>query len=59
MKDLRADWRKWTWSEKLVAVFLAMGLSGMAPSLILLDQASSPAASFLRHSITASCSGGC
>ncbi len=59
MKDLRADWRKWTRVERLSAVFLALGMSGMVPSLLLLVQARSPAASFLRHAIAASCSGGC
>ena len=36
MQDLKADWRKWTRVESIVAVFIALGMSSMAPALLLL-----------------------
>ncbi len=38
MKDLKADWRKWTRVEKLSLVFIAFGMSSMVPTLLLLGQ---------------------
>ena len=59
MKDLRADWRKWTRSERLSAVVLALGLSGITPSLLLFGQAQPLTASFLQPSLATFCPGGC
>jgi hypothetical protein len=39
MKDLKADWRRWTRVERSVAVFIAFGTSSMLPALLLLGQA--------------------
>jgi hypothetical protein len=36
MKDLKADWRRWTRVEKIIAVFIALGMSSMGPALLLL-----------------------
>ncbi len=36
MRDLKADWRRWTRVERSVAVFIALGVSSMAPALLLL-----------------------
>ncbi len=36
MKDLKADWRRWTRAEKIAAVFIAFGTSGLIPALLLL-----------------------
>ena len=38
MKDVKADWRKWTLVERFVAVLIALGVSGMIPALFLLGQ---------------------
>ena len=38
MKDLRADWRRWTRAERIVAVFIALGMSGLVPALLLLAE---------------------
>jgi hypothetical protein len=35
MRDLRADWRRWTRSERVTAVFFAIGTS-LTPALLLL-----------------------
>ena len=36
MKDLKADWRRWTRAERIVAVFIAPGTTSLAPALLLL-----------------------
>jgi len=36
MRDLKADWQRWTRVERIVAVFIALGMSGMVPALLLL-----------------------
>jgi hypothetical protein len=36
MKDMKADWRRWTRSERSVAVLTVIGLSSMVPTLLLL-----------------------
>jgi hypothetical protein len=36
MRDLKADWRKWTRVERAVAVFIALGMTSVAPALLLL-----------------------
>jgi hypothetical protein len=36
MRDLKADWRRWTRVERIVAVFIALGASGMVPALLFL-----------------------
>ncbi len=36
MKDLKADWRRWTGVGRTGAVFIALGLSTMIPTLLLL-----------------------
>jgi hypothetical protein len=36
MRDLKADWRKWTRVERIVAVFIALGMSGMVSVLLLI-----------------------
>ena len=38
MKDLKADWRRWTLVERFVAVLIALGMSGMVPALLLLGE---------------------
>jgi hypothetical protein len=38
MKDVKADWRRWTRVERFVAVLIALGMSGMVPGLLLLGQ---------------------
>jgi hypothetical protein len=38
MKDLKADWRRWTRVERIVALFIAFGMSSMVPALFLLGQ---------------------
>ena len=38
MKDLKADWWRWTRVERIVAVFIALGMSGTVPALLLLGQ---------------------
>jgi len=35
MRDLKADWRRWTPVERIVAVLIALGMSGI-PALLLL-----------------------
>jgi hypothetical protein len=36
MKDLKADWRRWTRGERMVAVFIGFGMPGLVPALLLL-----------------------
>ena len=36
MRDLKADWRRWTRVERIGAVFIALGMSSMVPALLLL-----------------------
>ncbi len=36
MKDLKADWRRWTPVERIVAVFIALGMPVVVPALLLL-----------------------
>jgi hypothetical protein len=36
MKDLEADWRRWTRAERIVAVFIALGMTTLTPALLLL-----------------------
>jgi hypothetical protein len=38
MKDLKADWRRWTGVERIVAVLIALAMSSMVPALLLLGQ---------------------
>jgi hypothetical protein len=38
MKDLKADWRRWTRVERIVAVIIALGMSSMLPALLLLAE---------------------
>ena len=38
MRDLKADWRKWTRVERIVAMFIALGMSSMIPALLLLGE---------------------
>jgi hypothetical protein len=35
MKDLKADWRKWTPAERIVAVVIALGMTSVVPALLL------------------------
>jgi len=37
MRDLKADWRRWTRVERIVAVFIALGMC-MVPALLLLGE---------------------
>jgi hypothetical protein len=37
MKDLKADWRRWTLVERSVAVLTVLGMSGMVPTLLLIS----------------------
>ena len=36
VKDLKADWRRWTRGERVAAVFIAIGMTSLAPALLLL-----------------------
>jgi hypothetical protein len=36
MKDVKADWRRWTRVERFIAVLIALGMSGMVPGLLRL-----------------------
>jgi hypothetical protein len=38
MRDLKADWRRWTQVERIVAVFIALGMSSMVQVLLLLGE---------------------
>jgi hypothetical protein len=38
MKDLKADWRRWTRVERIAAAFIAAGAGGLVPTLLLLGQ---------------------
>lgn len=38
MKDLRADWRRWIRAESIVAVLIALGMTGLVPALLLLGE---------------------
>ena len=38
MRDLKADWRRWTQVERIVAVFIALGMSSMVPVLLVLGE---------------------
>ncbi len=38
MKDLKADWRRWTSVERTAAVLIAFWMSSMVPALLLLGQ---------------------
>ena len=38
MKDLKADWRRWTRAERIVAMFIALGMSSMVPVLLVLGE---------------------
>jgi hypothetical protein len=38
MRDLKADWRRWTGVERIVALFIALGMSGIVPALLLLGE---------------------
>jgi hypothetical protein len=36
MKDLKADWRRWTRIERTAAMGIALGMSSIVPALLLL-----------------------
>ncbi len=36
MKDIKADWRKWSAIERVSAVLVAFVLSGLVPALLVL-----------------------
>jgi hypothetical protein len=38
MKDLKADWLKWSLVERTIALFIAAGTSSTVPALLLLGQ---------------------
>jgi len=38
MKDLKADWRRWTRAERIVAVSIVLGMTGLVPGLLLLAE---------------------
>jgi hypothetical protein len=38
LKDLKADWRKWTRVEKTIAVLIAAWTGSTVPALLLLGQ---------------------
>jgi hypothetical protein len=38
VKDLKADWRRWARAESIVAVFIALGMTGLVPALLLLGE---------------------
>jgi hypothetical protein len=35
MKELKADWRRWSRVERIVAVVIAVGMGSMLPALLL------------------------
>jgi hypothetical protein len=39
MKDLKADWRRWTQAERITALFIASGTTALFPALFLLGHA--------------------
>jgi hypothetical protein len=39
MKDLKADWRRWTRVERIIAVFIVLGTTAVLPALFLLGHA--------------------
>jgi hypothetical protein len=39
MKDLKADWRRWTRAERIISLFIALGTTALLPALFLLDHA--------------------
>jgi hypothetical protein len=38
MKDLKADWWRWTPAERIVAVSIALGMTSLVPALLLLAE---------------------
>jgi len=36
MKDLKADWRRWTRIERIAAVLAVFGMGSIAPALLFL-----------------------
>jgi hypothetical protein len=34
MRDLKADWRRWSRVEGIVALVIAVGMGGMVPALL-------------------------
>jgi hypothetical protein len=58
MKDLKADWRRWTRAERIVAMFIALGMSSTVPALLLSGEGSFQP-TFHLQSITARRPGGC
>jgi hypothetical protein len=38
MKDLKADWRRWTRVERGVAVFIALAMSSVVAVVLLLGE---------------------
>jgi hypothetical protein len=38
MKDLKADWRRWTPVERTAAMFIAFGMSSIVTTLLLLGE---------------------
>jgi hypothetical protein len=36
MRDLKADWRRWTRAERIAAVFIALGMTGLVPTVLFL-----------------------
>jgi hypothetical protein len=38
MKDLKADWRRWTRVERTAAMFFALGMSSIVTTLLLLGE---------------------
>jgi len=35
MQDFVKDWRRWTWSERIAAIVIALGLIGLPISLAI------------------------
>ena len=38
MKNLKADWQRWTRAERIVSVSIALGMTGLVPALLLLAE---------------------
>jgi hypothetical protein len=38
MRDLKADWRRWTRVERIVAVSIALAMCSMVPALLVLGE---------------------
>ena len=59
MRDLVADWRRWTRVERIVAVFIALGMCSVGRELPFAEKEQGRRHAFHLQSITAHRRGGC